>query len=130
MFSSSSESDSEIDAEIPSTDEEAPGPSGLGKSIQRPTQRKNRVFRKRPAIQNRYIVPKRILVDRELGPLATFGTDSEQANMNFSETLGNPELGETSWTEAELSTLTDILDSMRAKADHIGKVFFIYFSSE
>ena len=44
--------------------------------------------------------------------------------MDFSETLGRPDLGETSWTEAELSILTDILDSMRAKADHIGKVFF------
>ena len=75
-------------------------------------------------MQNRYIVPKRILVDRELGPLAPFGQDSEQANMDFSETLGRPDLGETSWTEAELSILTDILDSMRAKADHIGKVFF------
>jgi len=40
--------------------------------------------------------------------------------MNFSETLGQPMEHETSWTEAELSILTDILDSMRAKAEHLG----------
>ena len=128
MFLSASESDSDPDPENSSTenetDEEAAGPSGAGsnaKSI-RPTNRKKLTARKRPAKQKRFGAPKRILMDSHSGsfnPLFEPGR-IEAPKMNFSETLGQPMDNETSWTEAELSILTDILDSMRAKAEHLG----------
>ncbi|CBY36866.1 unnamed protein product [Oikopleura dioica] len=117
---SASESDSNPDPENSSTenetDEEAAGPSGSNaKSI----RRKKTTFRKRPAKQNRFGAPKRILMDSGFNPRFEPGR-IEQAKMNFSETLGQPMENETSWTEAELSILTDVLDSMRAKAEHLG----------
>ena len=120
---SSSESDSDPDPEKSSTenetDEDTPGTSGLHKSI-RPSNRKRIIVRKRPAKQKRFGAPKRILVDSGFNPRFEPG-QIEPPKMNFSETLGQPMEHETSWTEAELSILADVLDSMRAKAEHLGK---------
>jgi hypothetical protein len=126
MFLSASESDSDPDPENSSTenetDEEAAGPSGSNAKSIRPTNRKKSTVRKRPAQQKRFGAPKRILMDSHSGSFNSLFEPAriEAPKMNYSETLGQPMEHETSWTEAELSILTDILDSMRAKAEHLG----------
>ena len=124
-----SESDSDPDPENSSTenetDEEAAGPSGADSNA-KSIYCKKLTVRKRPAKQKRFgAAPKRILMESQNGsfnPLFEPGR-IEAPEMNFSETLGQPMEHETSWTEAELSILTDVLDSMRAKAEHLGTFY-------